>query len=306
MQSKSTVCAIILLAFAASGICAFAQQPAAPAEVTPQAAAPAAQPSAPGPPAFGGQRGPKSPEIGADGSVTFRLAAPGATAVTVRGSWQKQREAPLAMAKDESGVWTIKVDALPAELYTYTFSVDGAGMLDPGNVYTMRDGTRYLSALLVPGEASALYEEGDVPHGAIQPQLADEQGALNLAAELLGCQQQSHGDRQIVGRAGLANVGRRQVGGQALHREREAGISHRRAHALLRFLDGGVRQADDLKAGQSLADINFNFDRHALEADHRTAVDFCKHTHSPECDLQDAHTSTAANRKLHVGAQRGD
>jgi len=181
MRSVSRVARILLLTIAVSAISATAQAPSAPQppappavstpEVSiPRAATPGVEPSAPGRPpagAFGRAPGPKSPEMAADGSVTFRLLAPQATAVAVRGSWQKQREAPLAMAKDEKGVWTLKVDALTPEVYTYTFIVDGVSMLDPGNVYIARDGTRYQSSLLIPGEASALYDEGDVPHGTV-------------------------------------------------------------------------------------------------------------------------------------------
>jgi enterochelin esterase-like enzyme len=137
---------------------AMAQQPAAPAD-----GAGAARPQA----AFGGFAGPKSPEVGADGSVTFRLSAPKATEVTVAGSWQVARSAPLAMAKDEKGVWSLTVSGIKPEVYTYTFNVDGVRMVDPGNVAMQRDGTRYLSMLLVPGEGSAMYETGDVPHGTV-------------------------------------------------------------------------------------------------------------------------------------------
>ena len=45
------------------------------------------------------------------------------------------------------------------ELYTYSFNVDGISYNDPANVLMQRDGTRYLSVLLVPGEATANYFE---------------------------------------------------------------------------------------------------------------------------------------------------
>ena len=46
-----------------------------------------------------------------------------------------------------------------SELYTYSFNVDGISYNDPANVLMQRDGTRYLSVLLVPGEATANYFE---------------------------------------------------------------------------------------------------------------------------------------------------
>jgi len=46
-----------------------------------------------------------------------------------------------------------------AELYTYNFIVDGLTVNDVNNVFLQRDGTRYLSVLLVPGDLTANYFE---------------------------------------------------------------------------------------------------------------------------------------------------
>jgi enterochelin esterase family protein len=128
----------------------------------------AAPPPAAPPPGMFGNPGPKSPEIAPDGAVTFRLKAPDAKAVTVSGSWQDMHDTPLAMTKGEDGVWQLTVNGLKPELWTYTFLVDSVRMLDPGNVIVGRDGTRFLSQLMVPGEGSALYEMASVPHGTVQ------------------------------------------------------------------------------------------------------------------------------------------
>ncbi len=45
------------------------------------------------------------------------------------------------------------------ELYTYSFTVDGLSVTDANNVFMQRDGTRYLSVLLVPGDLTANYFE---------------------------------------------------------------------------------------------------------------------------------------------------
>jgi enterochelin esterase-like enzyme len=71
------------------------------AQQTPPAA-PAGAPPAAGP--RGGGRGAppvKSPEVAADGRVTFRLRAPNAKEVAVAMGGNR-----LAMQKDEQGVWT--------------------------------------------------------------------------------------------------------------------------------------------------------------------------------------------------------
>lgn len=51
-----------------------------------------------------------SPEVKDDRSVTFRLKAPKAQQVSVRGQWTKE---PLALTKGEDGVWFVEADALP-------------------------------------------------------------------------------------------------------------------------------------------------------------------------------------------------
>jgi len=71
------------------------------------------------------------------------------------------------MIKDSSGVWSATTQPLSPELWSYTFSVDGVTMLDPGNDHVTRDGTRFLNSVLVPGAASALYQAGKVPHGSV-------------------------------------------------------------------------------------------------------------------------------------------
>jgi enterochelin esterase-like enzyme len=126
----------------------------------------AQQPAAPG--AAGRGAAParvNSPEVLPDNRVTFRLRAPQATAVLVNGDWPGGRG--LRMTKDAAGVWSVTTEPLTPEIWSYTFSVDGVTMLDPGNYHAMRDGGRYLSPVLVPGEASALYQTRNVPHGAV-------------------------------------------------------------------------------------------------------------------------------------------
>src|SRR5260370_39843102 len=64
----------------------------------------------------------RSPEVHADGRITFRLLAPKAAEVLVQGNWDGGRG--LAMRKDDSGLWSGTTSALQPELWAYTFSVD--------------------------------------------------------------------------------------------------------------------------------------------------------------------------------------
>src|SRR5579863_7223807 len=70
----------------------------------------------------------RSPEVSPDGKVTFRLRAPDAKEAAVTGIGQR-----LPMEKDEQGVWTATTGVLKPDIYTYSFSVDGATFPDPSN-----------------------------------------------------------------------------------------------------------------------------------------------------------------------------
>jgi enterochelin esterase-like enzyme len=106
-----------------------------------------------------------SPEVLADGRVTLRLLAPKATEVLVQGNWKGGQG--LAMAKGASGLWSVTTSALQPELWAYTFSVDGIRTLDPNNYNVARDGVGFMNTLLVPGEASAVFQSKSVPHGTM-------------------------------------------------------------------------------------------------------------------------------------------
>ena len=107
----------------------------------------------------------RSPEVLADGRVTFRLLAPKATEVKLEGNWEGGRG--LAMKKDASGVWSVTTAALQPEMWAYTFSVDGVRTLDPNNYNVARDGVGFMNTLLVLGESSAVFQPRAVPHGNV-------------------------------------------------------------------------------------------------------------------------------------------
>jgi len=101
-----------------------------------------------------------SPEIGEE-TVTFRIQVPEAKLVRLYGSWMSSFDSSVNMWKDTSGVWSVSVPKPASELYTYNFIVDGLTVNDPNNVLMQRDGTRYLSVLLVPGELTENYFEAE-------------------------------------------------------------------------------------------------------------------------------------------------
>ena len=102
----------------------------------------------------------QSPEITTE-SITFRFAAPKARTVSVSASWMGYRSQPMTQGAD--GVWTLKADLPSPELYTYTFNVDGVAVLDPANVFVVRDGARYMNAVLIPGGYADVYAQSPAP-----------------------------------------------------------------------------------------------------------------------------------------------
>ena len=109
---------------------------------------------------FGGGRI-VSPQIQND-SMTFRLKADYATYVKLSGSWMPNPYGgSIDMVRGANNVWEVKVPCPRPEIYTYNFIVDGVSVNDPQNILVQRDGTRFLSMVIVPGERSENYKEAN-------------------------------------------------------------------------------------------------------------------------------------------------
>jgi len=115
---------------------------------------------------FMGRRPIISPEIG-EKTVTFRISAPQAKLVRLYGSWMESYTSSINMIQDTVGVWSVSINTPKPELYTYNFIVDGLVVNDASNIFLQRDGTRYLSVLLVPGELTQNYFEAG-KHGNLK------------------------------------------------------------------------------------------------------------------------------------------
>ncbi|MBQ9498991.1 MAG: esterase, partial [Bacteroidaceae bacterium] len=112
----------------------------------------------------------KSPEINADGTVTFRLSAPKAVTVRLTGDFL---EAPgnVEMKEDSAGIWSYTTpNKLEPELYSYNFIVNGMRYLDPSNIYMNRDVATWTNIFIIKGEKGSkgdLYSVNAVPHGNV-------------------------------------------------------------------------------------------------------------------------------------------
>jgi enterochelin esterase-like enzyme len=104
-----------------------------------------------------------SPEVQADGRVTFRFADPSALKVEVSIEGQA---APTPMQKDESGIWSATVGPLPPDFYGYNFNADGVDLVDPSNT-TLKPNLLNLSNEVHIPDPSLPWEIADVPHGQI-------------------------------------------------------------------------------------------------------------------------------------------
>jgi enterochelin esterase family protein len=133
----------------------------------------AAQTAAPQPPANPGGRGGQpqapqftSPEILSDRRITFRLYAPDATTVTLRGGdIPAAARNNLQFTKAENGVWEATTGAVEPGAYRYVFVVNGVGVIDPRNTAISESNATTWSVATVPG--SDLMDSRNVPHGAV-------------------------------------------------------------------------------------------------------------------------------------------
>ena len=107
-----------------------------------------------------------SPQINADNSVTFRVRAPLAKSVTVRGDWDADGGRG-EMKQGADSVWTYTTPALTSEMYTYRIVIDGVAGLDPTNPFVRRDVGSQFSIFFINGGAADYYQVHDVPHGTL-------------------------------------------------------------------------------------------------------------------------------------------
>ena len=108
-----------------------------------------------------------STEVLSDRSVTFRIYAPKASEVTLRGDWM-ETPAPVKLEKNDQGVWSATVGPLAPDFYSYSFNVDGVRTLDPKNP-TIKQGVNSVDNMIFLAGAEADFQDNkSVPHGEIR------------------------------------------------------------------------------------------------------------------------------------------
>jgi enterochelin esterase-like enzyme len=104
-----------------------------------------------------------------DNRVTFRIYAPKASEVSIVGDWIGQGLADGgSLEKDAEGAWSITVGPLPADLYSYSFIVDGVKTLDPKNPLIKQGIGGVDNMVFFPGEEATFEDNQSVPHGVIR------------------------------------------------------------------------------------------------------------------------------------------
>src|SRR6185295_18020300 len=100
----------------------------------------------------------RSPEVNANGTITFRLQAPNAKTVRIFTDFPKLGEVPVNgsagfdMAKDDNGVWSYTSPNLAPSYYQSWFVMDGSTLPDPQNTFVRPASGVYKSVVALPGK----------------------------------------------------------------------------------------------------------------------------------------------------------
>ncbi len=105
-----------------------------------------------------------SPEVHADGRVTFRFRMPNAKEVmlVLEGN---PKSTP--MERDADGIWVLTTEPLQPDFYGYSFLTDGVSLIDPSNPRMKPNLLNTQSVVHVPGPPSLPWEINNVPHGVL-------------------------------------------------------------------------------------------------------------------------------------------
>jgi enterochelin esterase-like enzyme len=109
----------------------------------------------------------KSPEMGQDNQLIFRLYAPQAESVvlTSGGDFPHFTFSGLPLSKGSDGIWEVSVGPMDPGAYRYAFMVDGVRVLDPVSPELSVSNENAWSLAKVSG--SSWMDTLDVPHGAV-------------------------------------------------------------------------------------------------------------------------------------------
>lgn len=107
-----------------------------------------------------------SAQVNADHTITFRYDDPNAKQVELSGDISTK---PLAMERDAKGLWSVTTRALPAEIYGYSFLVDGRHEFDPERTAEVLPNLSFRqTSVTVPGDTPEPWEPQAIAHGTLR------------------------------------------------------------------------------------------------------------------------------------------
>jgi enterochelin esterase-like enzyme len=107
-------------------------------------------------------------ETSSDHMLTFRVYAPKAQDVELRGDYKRSENASSAkLTRGDNGVWSVTVGPAEPGTYRYTFVIDGVQTVDPKGHTAFERLDNVWSLVTVPG-AEFQDEKADVPHGTME------------------------------------------------------------------------------------------------------------------------------------------
>jgi enterochelin esterase-like enzyme len=106
-----------------------------------------------------------SPEVSADGHMTFRIYAPQAQSVRLTASDIPGLGRAGVLTKGDDGVWSVTVGPVEPGAYRYAFNVDGVPVIDPRSPATSESNNNVWSVAYVAG--SPWFDSTRVAHGAV-------------------------------------------------------------------------------------------------------------------------------------------
>jgi len=118
-----------------------------------------------------------SPEVHADGSVTFRIAAPNAKEVLVSVEGNN-----MPMTQEINGIWSLTTQPYTPEIYSYLFRVDGIDVLDIKNPSIQTNLQELVNTFTIPGNPPMPWEIQSIPHGEITHHFYTTSVVLNATA----------------------------------------------------------------------------------------------------------------------------
>ena len=103
-----------------------------------------------------------SPEVHADGTVTFRYVSTTAKSVAVA---VEGKPTPIPLTAGNDGIWTLTTAPMAPEYYNYRFVVDGQRELDSRNTLVRTNLLNAESMVHVTGATPMPWDLTDIPHG---------------------------------------------------------------------------------------------------------------------------------------------